>query len=131
MKYRKKPVIIDAIRWTGDNAVVLERFMHDVTVVINKHNQVEIQTLEGTMRADIGDYIIRGINGEYYPCKPDIFDKTYECVEPEVIHVLPADKIICRYCLSENVTEIGATDINEHTHQYKCNDCGKTFYEVL
>lgn len=59
-KFRKKPVVIDA-------------YQTEVTV--------EIQTLEGTMRADPGDWIITGVNGEQYPCKPDIFEKTYERVE--------------------------------------------------
>ena len=44
-------------------------------------NKLHIKTLEGTMTADLGDWIIKGVNGEFYPCKPDIFDKTYEAVE--------------------------------------------------
>jgi len=46
--------------------------------------QLEIKTLEGTMCADIGDYIIKGVNGEFYPCKPDIFEKIYEKVGEEI-----------------------------------------------
>lgn len=48
---------------------------------IKKEEKIEIKTLEGTMTANIGDYIIKGVNGEFYPCKPDIFDKTYEEVK--------------------------------------------------
>ena len=62
MKYRKKPVVIDA----------------EQTFV-----EVTIDTLEGTMKASPGDWIITGVNGERYPCKPDIFAKTYEPVESE------------------------------------------------
>lgn len=47
----------------------------------NKGEYLSIETLEGTMRADINDYIIKGVNGEFYPCKPDIFEKTYEKVK--------------------------------------------------
>lgn len=57
MKYRKKPVIVDA-------------YQTDV--------ELDIPTLEGTMHASVGDYIITGVHGEQYPCKPDIFEETYE-----------------------------------------------------
>ena len=85
-KYRKKPVVIDAIHFTGDNplTVMLEwvpsvndgrvgEFRTDGDALI-------ISTLEGDMRADPGDWIIRGVKGEFYPCKPDIFAATYEPV---------------------------------------------------
>lgn len=58
-KYRKKPVVIEAYQ---------------------TDKEIDIETLEGTMHASIGDYIITGVNGEQYPCKPDIFEKTYEPV---------------------------------------------------
>lgn len=64
MKYRKKPVIIEAIQFE-DNPYL------------------KIETLEGIMKASVGDYIIKGVNGEFYPCKPDIFEKTYERVIDE------------------------------------------------
>lgn len=64
MKYRKKPVIIEAIQFE-DNPYL------------------KIETLEGIMKASVGDYIIKGVNGEFYPCKPDIFEKTYERVTDE------------------------------------------------
>jgi hypothetical protein len=79
-KYRKKPVVIDAIQWTGDNYLEMRKFIK-TDVVTFAHPCLYIQTLEGRMQAYKGDYIIRGVNGEYYPCKPDIFEKTYEKVE--------------------------------------------------
>ena len=84
-KYRKKPVIIEAIQWTGKNADDVMNFICE-SLPVNRevevfNSKIAIDTLEGTMFASIDDYIIRGVNGEYYPCKPDIFEKTYEEVE--------------------------------------------------
>lgn len=76
-KYRKKPVIIEAIKWDGSNILEIREFAYPC-VRYQKH--LFIETLEGRMRADIGDYIIKGVNGEFYPCKPDVFEKTYEKV---------------------------------------------------
>ena len=59
-KYRKKPIVVEAYR---------------------TDKEMDIKTLEGVMHANIGDFIITGVNGEIYPCKPDIFEKTYEKVE--------------------------------------------------
>ena len=88
MKYRKKPVVIEAIQWNGDNLYECLCFINCDTKGIPLHdifhnvkNEIGIQTLEGTMIASVGDYIIKGVNGEFYPCKPDIFEKTYEKVE--------------------------------------------------
>lgn len=79
MKYRKKPAIIDAIKWTGSNADEIVEFMKSSYSSIFDDNQnLTIHTLEGDMKANIGDFIIRGVDGEYYPCKPEIFNKTYE-----------------------------------------------------
>lgn len=80
MRYRKKPVVIEAIKYDGENKVEIQEFM-DRYLDFNDGKQLKIETLEGTMLANIGDYIIRGVNGEYYPCKPGIFEKTYEKVE--------------------------------------------------
>lgn len=87
MKYRKKPVVIEAIQFVNDEAdtiIKIQEFMKiDVVVsyAINKKPVIKIDTLEGTMDASIGDFIIKGVNGEFYPCKPDVFEKTYEVVE--------------------------------------------------
>ena len=75
-KYRKKPVVIEAIQWAGNNLSEIYNFIG--RTVDNKETTLVIHTLEGDMEASIGDYIIKGVNGEFYPCKPDIFDKTYE-----------------------------------------------------
>ena len=75
-KYRKKPVVIEAIQWAGNNLSEIYNFIG--RTVNNKETTLVIHTLEGDMEASIGDYIIKGVNGEFYPCKPDIFDKTYE-----------------------------------------------------
>ena len=75
-KYRKKPVIIEAIQWNGKNLSEIDNFIRGT--VENKGTILIINTLEGDMEASINDYIIKGVNGEFYPCKPDIFDKTYE-----------------------------------------------------
>lgn len=77
-KYRKKPVVIEAVRWTGINYGELTDFMHDAYGVDG--DTIVISTLEGNMIANIGDWIIKGIKGEFYPCKPDIFDATYEFI---------------------------------------------------
>ena len=79
-KYRKKPVVIDAIQLTTDNEKEVLRFMGENEGGLTAQG-IEIETLEGTMKADVGDYIIKGVNGEFYPCKPDIFEKTYEKAE--------------------------------------------------
>lgn len=84
MKYRKKPVIIEAIQFidNADRIMEIHEFLGGDTMGINyedKYNPyIKIETLEGTMKASVGDYIIKGVNGEFYPCKPDIFEKTYE-----------------------------------------------------
>ena len=75
-KYRMKTVIIEAIQWTGKNLSEIDDFMGGT--VENKGATLIIYTLEGDREASIGDYIIKGINGEFYPCKPNIFDKIYE-----------------------------------------------------
>lgn len=74
MKYRKKPVVIDAVQWLkhGDHPKVTE---------YEKAGYGWIETLEGGHIVTSGDWIIKGVNGEFYPCKPDIFEKTYELVE--------------------------------------------------
>jgi hypothetical protein len=78
-RYRTKPVIIDAARFvnSGDTADVLTEWCGGRVV---RGPRIAIDTLEGTMYADPGDWIIRGVKGEFYPCKPDIFDATYEAV---------------------------------------------------
>lgn len=75
--YRKVPVKIKAIKWTGDNIFAVKEFTN-YTVNNWSDDHLTINTLEGPMIADLGDYIIQGVKGEFYPCKPDIFKRTYE-----------------------------------------------------
>lgn len=83
MKYRKKPVVVEALQWTGDNLVEIADFIKDSEryFEFDSNRDLKIGTLEGIMTVNINDYIIRGIKGELYPCKPDIFEKTYDIVE--------------------------------------------------
>jgi hypothetical protein len=78
-KYRKKPIVIEAVQWNGFNFDECAALGEGVFGPYGQEKAyLEIQTLEGRMRASQGDWIIKGVNGEVYPCKPDIFSKTYE-----------------------------------------------------
>ena len=85
MIFRKKPVEIEAIKFDGWNWAECYQFISDEPLVfpqvLEEREKIKIKTLEGTMTASRGDWIIKGVNGEFYPCKPDIFAKTYEPVE--------------------------------------------------
>lgn len=82
MKYRKKPVVIDAIQYTGKNLSKVIVFTKSPEIMEDfLGGALEIHTPEGIMKAVCGDWIIRGIKGELYSCKPDIFEATYEEVE--------------------------------------------------
>lgn len=80
-KYKKLPVTIEAVQWTGQNYCEIKNFCDSGSYVFYCDDNLMISTLEGNMCASIGDFIIRGVDGEYYPCKPDIFKKTYEKVD--------------------------------------------------
>jgi len=89
-KFRKKPVVIDAVQWNGSNLREIidftglhpsaQKWSWDEYGQVVKTDGLKIFTLEGKMNADIGDYIIKGVKGEFYPCKPDVFNATYEAV---------------------------------------------------
>ncbi len=86
-RYRKRPVVIDAIRYDGPGPSLDDVFawVRDLSVGEDAmyHTSARgfvIRTLEGDMRVEPGDWVIRGVKGEYYPCKPDIFEATYEAV---------------------------------------------------
>lgn len=97
--YRKKPVTIRAFHFKDTSFEVVKSalvFMGQITPdlvaiqyeklqglynIIKRNNEIAIPTLEGVMQAKVGDYIIKGIQGEFYPCKPDIFEQTYELIE--------------------------------------------------
>mgnify|MGYP001515686092 FL=1 len=89
MKYRKRSLVIEAVKWNGMNKSEIEQFAGDnVKIEVIRESNAEygippqiyctIKTLEGDMMASPGDYIIKGVKGEFYPCKPDIFEKTYD-----------------------------------------------------
>lgn len=90
-KYRKKPVEIDAIQLHMSNMEPLIKQMRRDGYEVESFSQppmraisgLKIKTLEGTMQANFGDWIIKGVQGEYYPCKPDIFEKTYDLVSED------------------------------------------------
>ena len=73
--YRKIPVEIEALKWDGENFAEVKQFCPAATWI---DDELSILTLEGDMSASVGDYIIKGVKGEFYPCKPDIFKLTYE-----------------------------------------------------
>lgn len=82
-KYRKKPVVIEAMEFNFKNK---DQVFHWITctcepIFVDESPAIKIRTLEGDMIANLGDYIIKGVKGEFYPCKPDIFEATYEKVE--------------------------------------------------
>ncbi len=82
-KFRKKPVVIDAVQWTAEKGNLLEitQLNSSGNGLIGKMGKkLIIPTLEGEMTASLGDWIIKGVSGELYPCKPDIFKMTYESV---------------------------------------------------
>lgn len=101
-KYRKKPVVIEALQWDGGNLIEVTAFLKGVPIgnIESEINSSElaqknwkelekssyrkgiaIPTLEGTMVASVGDFIIKGVAGEFYPCKEKIFNETYELVK--------------------------------------------------
>lgn len=82
-KYRKKPIVIDAVRWDGSTIDDVLELADQVPAQLELPEEGEhllIHTLEGIMRAEPHDWIIRGVKGELYPCKPDIFAATYDVV---------------------------------------------------
>ena len=89
MKAKKKPVVVDVFEYTGDGLAAIDWEIDNsddgsnnfLFIDPSRNRNLYIKTLEGEMHVSGGDYIIRGVNGEFYPCKPDIFEKTYELVE--------------------------------------------------
>ncbi|GER73429.1 hypothetical protein [Weizmannia acidilactici] len=80
-KYRKKSVVIEAVKWAGENWKEIDEFITTYHETYPKDGVIMIDTLEGTHIANVGDYIIKGVQGEFYPCKPDIFEQSYETTE--------------------------------------------------
>lgn len=83
-KYIKKPVEVEAVQFDGTDESVEWLLPQLKSGEIGRAcNKLYIKTLEGVMEAKVGDYVIKGVNGEFYPCKPDIFEKTYEKIEDD------------------------------------------------
>lgn len=81
-KYRKKPVVVEAVQyWREENIHEVLDFANKGMFYDLKTNEYYVKTLEGDMKVSKGDYIIKGVQGEFYPCKPDIFEQTYELVK--------------------------------------------------
>lgn len=84
MKVRKKPVEVEALQWNGEEERFreIQELAKDSGRLVNRNARLELEipTLEGVMTADLEDFIIKGVNGEVYPCKPDIFRKTYDVI---------------------------------------------------
>ena len=76
-KYRKKPIVIEAVKYTEENYKEIENFVGANRLGF-QWGTLRIKTLEGAMSVQFGDFVIKGINGEFYPCKPDIFKKTHD-----------------------------------------------------
>jgi len=125
MKYRKKPVVIDAVelKFSTDSQDEIIQWSNN-TIQKGLDGGLRIPTLEGIMVANTGDYIIRGVKGEYYPCKPDIFEMTYElaselpqqeicisCDEQKEIHKICIDCI--GKMIKENQREISDEEIEK------------------
>ena len=85
MKARKKPVEVEVVLWDGTNLTELKNFVGKnlVDLTLDNKTVIMIDTLEGLMKASTGDFIIKGVEDEFYPCKPDIFYKTYEVLDSE------------------------------------------------
>lgn len=82
MRYRIKPVVIDAIQWTGDNYAEIFEFTEGNAYPTEPHSDtLAFTSSDDDVKAEKGCYIIRGVNGTYYPCQEDFFNKTYEPVE--------------------------------------------------
>lgn len=80
MKARKKPVEVEAVLWDGTNLTEIKNFVGKklIDLTLSNKTTIMIDTLEGLMKVSTGDFIIKGVEDEFYPCKPDIFHKTYD-----------------------------------------------------
>jgi len=121
MKYRKKPIVIDTIQYNGLNHEKISNFVgKELKLKLESETayiagvappifSLTIKTLEGNHKAMPGDFIIKGIEGEFYPCKPDIFEKTYDKIEPYETQSHPEN--FCDQCRGKNPTWSAPTDL--------------------
>lgn len=137
MKYIKKPVVVEAFQYNGymiDNygrycvpKWALDALVDRILYTKENGKELHINTLEGDMRVSIGDFIIKGVNGEIYPCKPDIFKKTYDEYEndSEILEEKnnKKSKYSCKKCNSSNLG-IRTNSKNKNAKDLYCKDCG-------
>lgn len=124
MRYVTKPVEIEAIKWTGDNKEEIQQFVGDCCIFKKvkylRDSQpsywcLSIDTLEGEMRADINDYIIKGLRGEFYPCKPDVFHKKYAPASEDLnLNLANIEAIIVTDIYKNVIAMIDNENIVEH-----------------
>src|SRR4051794_26433573 len=109
MRFQKKPIMIEAQQLTRENGQQLAEWSGGAWVDLYGRgdrgediSHIRIETLEGTMRAALGDFIIKGVKGEFYPCKPDIFADTYKAAPHQVMvcgaDCHPGDAVCNNYC---------------------------------
>ena len=81
-RYKTKPCVIEAIQYDGSNVEEIKKFIGK-SFEVRTIEGIYVKTLEGVVRASVGDYIIKGLIGEFYPCKPKVFKRKYEVIENE------------------------------------------------
>ena len=135
--FRKKPVVIEAMQFTEESTSELDTWLSNLTPRVafgfqgdiqGRTTAVIISTLEGQMRGDVGDWIIRGVRGEVYPCKSDIFAATYEPVEITA-HVDAQRDLIRRLTEAVEAREWSDMRAVGSTVYWACRDCGKGQWE--
>lgn len=127
MKYIKKPIPIEAIQWDGTNSKEILDFMGDNNPIFSTNGIITINTLEGPMSAPIGSYIIKGIDGEFYPCKKEIFESSYSKIYE---HLVTCSQ--CNKGFSSTHTNIFYDELNrKYKYWAICPYCGvKNDWEV-
>jgi hypothetical protein len=152
-KYRKKPVVIEAFQYDGDlknkdgfyyvPQWAVDAFESDVMYYDSLENEppseLFIKTLEGIHHVSVGDYVIQGIQGELYPCKPDIFRKTYEEVDISKTETISARALGCWYCTEiekhgvvavKTVLDKAGRELDAYETPYNfCPNCGRKIKE--
>lgn len=141
-KYRKKPVVVEAIQFNGKNSADIHEFCGDKIREPVGKDYLEIETLEGVHIASPGDYIIKGIKGEFYPCKPDIFEATYEKVNNENLETITKETSLnvivesliegaksflmkCPSCGQRTISSQQAYIHDNIKREWYCRNCGQ------
>lgn len=135
-QFRKRPLVVEAVRWDGSNENEIQAFMGGYLKRVIE-DMLFIGTLEGIMCASVGDYIIKGVKGEFYSCKPDIFAETYEDADIDPESLRPQGewegehetwgKMQCSVCKKEALLEKANGDIGQillYVTSNYCPNCG-------